>query len=408
MKKFYLKVMLLCMQLMVFFPCLSVASDLNTFNFQGRLENADGIPISSTVNILFQLYDDQNNSLWSETVSVPIIAGEFNVVLGRSNPLAFSVNEQARYIGVTIEGDVEMDPKQEITSVLRAGVALSVTNAAITTSKISGPGNNALTTGTSGQTLVSNGDGTFKWRTGVDPVGSITLFGGASAPDGWLLCDGSEISRTTYADLFDIIGTTYGIGDGSTTFNLPNLRGNIPVGLNIADASFDTLGKIGGSKDYALTVNDLPAHTHAIDPPETASSNAANHTHIVDPPATDSTTTGSHSHSGTALGNGSHSHSFTDNGYSSKTVGSGDTKYSVSYSTRTNSTGSAGSHTHSLSIAAAGEHLHSVDISSFSSGAGGDHNHTVDIPGFTSGSTGSGNAHSLLQPYIVLNYIIKY
>lgn len=223
-----------------------------------------------------------------------------------------------------------------------------------------------------------------------------------------MLCDGSEISRTTYADLFDIIGTTYGIGDGSTTFNLPNLRGNIPVGLNIADASFDTLGKIGGSKDYALTVNDLPAHTHAIDPPETASSNAANHTHIVDPPATDSTTTGSHSHSGTALGNGSHYHPFTDYGYSSKTVGSGDTKYTVRYGTGSNNTAGAGSHTHSLSISAAGTHLHSVDISSFSSGAGGDHNHTVDIPGFTSGSTGSGNAHSLLQPYIVLNYIIKY
>lgn len=58
----------------------------------------------------------------------------------------------------------------------------------------------------------------------VVKVGTIQAFGGAIAPDGWLFCDGAETSRTTYADLFAVIGTTYGAGDGSTTFNLPNLR----------------------------------------------------------------------------------------------------------------------------------------------------------------------------------------
>lgn len=57
----------------------------------------------------------------------------------------------------------------------------------------------------------------------VEKVGTVKAFGGSTAPDGWLFCDGSQISRTTYAALFAVIGTTYGAGDGSTTFNLPNL-----------------------------------------------------------------------------------------------------------------------------------------------------------------------------------------
>ena len=57
------------------------------------------------------------------------------------------------------------------------------------------------------------------------PPGVILMYGAPTAPTGWLECDGSAVSRTTYADLFAIIGTTFGVGDGSTTFNLPDLRG---------------------------------------------------------------------------------------------------------------------------------------------------------------------------------------
>lgn len=62
------------------------------------------------------------------------------------------------------------------------------------------------------------------------PPGVLVPYGGSSAPSGWLLCDGSAVSRTTYAALFAILSTTYGAGDGSTTFNLPDLRGRAPVG----------------------------------------------------------------------------------------------------------------------------------------------------------------------------------
>lgn len=66
-----------------------------------------------------------------------------------------------------------------------------------------------------------------------------------TAPSGWLICDGSAVSRTTYADLFAVIGTTYGAGDSSTTFNIPNFKGNTPVGK--ADSGeFDTLGNTYG------------------------------------------------------------------------------------------------------------------------------------------------------------------
>lgn len=87
------------------------------------------------------------------------------------------------------------------------------------------------------------------------PTGSIEMFGGANAPSGWLICDGSAVSRTTYASLFSIIGTTYGTGDGSTTFNLPNFKGKVPVGLDANDTDFDTLGETGGNKA-------LQKHTH--------------------------------------------------------------------------------------------------------------------------------------------------
>lgn len=96
------------------------------------------------------------------------------------------------------------------------------------------------------------------------PTGVITQFGGSIAPDGWLICDGSAVSRATYADLFNAIGTTYGIGDGSTTFNLPNLKGKVPVGIDNTDENFYPLGMEGGEKAHTLTVSEIPSHTHKL------------------------------------------------------------------------------------------------------------------------------------------------
>lgn len=96
------------------------------------------------------------------------------------------------------------------------------------------------------------------------PTGTLLMWGTTSAPTGYLICDGSAVSRTTYAALFAVISTTYGSGDGSTTFNLPNLKGKVPVGRDSGDTAFDVMGETGGAKTHTLTTAELPSHTHNI------------------------------------------------------------------------------------------------------------------------------------------------
>lgn len=95
------------------------------------------------------------------------------------------------------------------------------------------------------------------------PSGSSMAYFGGTAPSGWLFCDGSAVSRATYADLFSAIGTTYGAGDGSTTFNLPDLRGRSPLGAGQGSGlSNRTLGAKIGAENHQLTTAEMPSHTH--------------------------------------------------------------------------------------------------------------------------------------------------
>lgn len=96
-----------------------------------------------------------------------------------------------------------------------------------------------------------------------NPVGVIQAYAGATAPTGWLLCDGAAVSRTTYAALFAVCSTAYGAGNGSTTFNLPNFKGAVPAGYDSSQAEFNALGKVGGEKTHTLSLGEFPAHTHA-------------------------------------------------------------------------------------------------------------------------------------------------
>jgi len=91
----------------------------------------------------------------------------------------------------------------------------------------------------------------------VMPVGCVIPFAGAAAPTGWLLCQGQAISRTTYAQLFSVIGTTYGSGDGKTTFNLPDMRGRVAVG---SDANLP--GAQCGETAHKLGISEIPSHSH--------------------------------------------------------------------------------------------------------------------------------------------------
>lgn len=108
----------------------------------------------------------------------------------------------------------------------------------------------------------------------IVPVATITAYAGATAPTNWLLCDGSAVSRSTYASLFTIIGTVYGSGDGSTTFNLPNLSQRFPLG-KASSGTGSTLGGTGGTIDHTHTggshTHTMANHTHDL----------ANHTHTM-------------------------------------------------------------------------------------------------------------------------------
>jgi len=95
------------------------------------------------------------------------------------------------------------------------------------------------------------------------PVGSVLPYASSNAPNGWLNCLGQEVYRGDYPDLFAVIGTTYGPGDGSTTFNLPNLAGRVVVGQgNGAGLTSRSMGATGGVEAHALNVGEMPSHSH--------------------------------------------------------------------------------------------------------------------------------------------------
>lgn len=197
------------------------------------------------------------------------------------------------------------------------------------------------------------------------PIGSINAWSTNTAPTGWQLCDGTAVSRTTYAALFAVIGETYGAGDGSTTFNLPNLKGRVIVGRDSSQTEFDTLAETGGAKTVTLSSSEIPSHTHTI-----------SHDH------------GTHSHSASLVidAAGSHNHTLTVTS-GGLTAASGTAAVGITNESL-NTTGTAGTHNHSSTLTIAA----STSIA------------------FTgnSGPTGGGGAHNNLQPYIVLNYIIKH
>ena len=131
--------------------------------------------------------------------------------------------------------------------------------------------------------VVVNDGGTMKsvpasdFKEYIMPTGALMPYAGTSAPTGFLLCYGQAISRSTYADLFSAISTTYGTGDGSSTFNLPDLRGRVVAGQDDMGGSSadrltdqtgglngDTLGDTGGSETHTLSTAQLPAHTHTV------------------------------------------------------------------------------------------------------------------------------------------------
>jgi microcystin-dependent protein len=99
----------------------------------------------------------------------------------------------------------------------------------------------------------------------LEPIGSVIPYFGTAAPNSkYLVCNGQAISRSTYSDLFTLLGTNYGAGNGSTTFNIPDLEGKFLVGYDSGDSDYNALtsAKTGGEKTHTLTTAEMPAHTH--------------------------------------------------------------------------------------------------------------------------------------------------
>lgn len=94
------------------------------------------------------------------------------------------------------------------------------------------------------------------------PIGAVVPFAGKKAPENFLLCDGRAVSRTDYILLFNAIGTSYGVGNGSTTFNLPDTRGRAWFGYDVTQNEFNVMGKKGGEKKHTQTIDEMPTHKH--------------------------------------------------------------------------------------------------------------------------------------------------
>ena len=234
------------------------------------------------------------------------------------------------------------------------------------------------------------------------PAGTVFPFAGQTIPNGFVLCQGQELSRATYKRLFDAIGTTYGSGDGSTTFNVPNLSAAFPLGAN----STYKVGQKGGEEKHTLTTNEMPSHTHTQNAHShsASSTSAGAHTHSA---STNSTGEHSHSGSGTTGSGGAHDHTLAR-----AHAGGDGYNYIPNSSSRTtgnaaDSVYSNGAHTHSFSFSTntTGEHSHSVTVNS-----NGAHSHSISVGNqtATNNNTGGGQAHNNMPPYLAMNFIIKY
>lgn len=218
------------------------------------------------------------------------------------------------------------------------------------------------------------------------PAGAMMAWASDVVPANWLLCDGAAVSRSTYASLFAAIGTQYGSGDGTTTFNLPNLKGRTIVGKDSTQTEFDVLGETGGAKTHTLTISEMPSHTHS----NTLSSNVV------------ASSAHRHEFKISMLDSGNYSPAGPNAGWGSGTGTAGAYRYS---------TGQWQGGLLNGSVSATGENYNAASTRTLgrydTTGDTTNPTETATV-GITNASAGSGAAHNNLQPYIVLNYIIKF
>jgi microcystin-dependent protein len=278
------------------------------------------------------------------------------------------------------------------------------------------------------------------------PTGTVMAYAGSTAPDGWLLCNGAAVSRTTYANLWALVSSTYGGGNGTSTFNVPDMRSRMPIGAGSGTGlTSRTLAATGGAETVTIASGNLPTHQHTL---SAHTHTSAAHVHGLN----------SHTHTSAA-----HDHTLSNHSHSL-----GDHSHTANHGHTASSANDTASHTHSLpraSIFNAGtnrlglsasptdnglstngtSHVHAhgvtVDTNNFSTGGpsagsgvpstnatnsvtpgntGVPVAPTTDTTSTTPGATGGPNsdttgnggfantALAMMNPFLALNYIIKY
>ena len=238
------------------------------------------------------------------------------------------------------------------------------------------------------------------WAVNSSRIGVIRPFAHGTVPASWLECNGAEVSRTTYATLFGKIGTAFGPGNGTTTFNLPDLREKVIKGLD--DGRGIDTGRVLGSSQAAT----VPAHTHTASSAtagahsHTGTSDAGgvhnhaaddsaafNHTHTFSGTTANHSASHTHTWSATTNSTGAHTHTWS---YSTRSGGNGSADNLLNLGTGLNrTTSSSGAHSHSISGTTSGQsanHSHSISGTTSTTGA---HTHTITV------STSSTHTHTL-------------
>jgi microcystin-dependent protein len=232
--------------------------------FQGKLADLQGRFVEGQRALTFRVYDRETAGavLWQEQqANVPVTKGIFAVPLGVYQPLNLPFDTNY-WISIEVGSDGEMMPRQRLTASPYAFRSAESEHAK--------SADHATTA-----TLASNAvhavlaDQATSVVSGGLPTGTILAYSGTNAPSGYFMCNGTSLSSFTYPELFAVIGTFWGPGDGSLdefgrvrNFKLPDMRGRVISGLDVGQSEFNALGKTGGAKTHVLTVAEMPAHTH--------------------------------------------------------------------------------------------------------------------------------------------------